>query len=115
MPVFLCRCANGDTSIVAARNKDDVIVKLDEFDNADHAKIFQLKEFLVDFRLRDDGNQVLNYETGEYGFGEETFNEIMEKTYAELEKTRMLDPLVWPVMKSLSSEIQLLAYFDEPE
>jgi len=56
MPIFLCRWQNGDVSIVSARNKDDAIVALDEFDNADHAEISELKEqFLADFRLTDDG------------------------------------------------------------
>ncbi len=55
MPVFLCRWPNGDISIAAARTKDDVIEKLDEFGNADHADLFQLRDFMVDFTLKDDG------------------------------------------------------------
>ena len=83
MPIFLCRWPNGDVSILSARNKDDAIEALDEFDNADHAEISQLKEqFLVDFRLKDDGQLELNE------FGESTLNEIMETAFSKLEKTQ---------------------------
>lgn len=87
MPVFLCRWPNGDVSIVAARNKDDAIYELDEFDNADHAQISQLKEFLVDFRLSDQGDLQLNQ------FGEGTYHQIMTKAFPELEKTVLSDEL----------------------
>ena len=89
MPVFLCRWPNGDISIVAARNKDDAIEKLDEFGNADHADLFQLPDFMIDFTLKDDGS----LELGDPGFGERTLNQIMEKAYPELEETLMSDEL----------------------
>ena len=89
MPVFLCRWPNGDISIVAARNKDDAIEKLDEFGNADHADLFQLPDFMVDFTLKDGGS----LELGDPGFGERTLNQIMEKAYPELEETLMSDEL----------------------
>ena len=89
MPLFLCRWPNGDVSIVSARNTDDAIEALDEFDNADHAYISQLKEqFLVDFSLNDDGHLELNQ------FGESTLNEIRAKAFPELENTRSEDPVV---------------------
>jgi hypothetical protein len=81
MPVFLCRWPNGDVSIVSARNKDDAVAALDEFDNADHANISQLKEFLADFRLNDEGRLELNE------FGEDTLDGIMKKAFPELDKT----------------------------
>ena len=87
MPVFLCRWPNGDVSIVAARNKDDAIVILDEFANADEADIYQLKEFLVDFRLANDGSLELSQ------FGGGTYDEIMKKAFPELDKTFMSDEL----------------------
>jgi hypothetical protein len=87
MPVFLCRWPNGDVSIVSARNKDDAVAALDEFDNADHAHISQLKEFLVDFRLNDEGRLELKQ------FGEATLDEIMEKAFPELDKTLLSDDL----------------------
>ena len=90
MPIFLCRWPNGDVSIVSARNKDDAIVALDEFDNADHGYISELKEqFLVDFRLNDDGQLELNE------FGESTLNEIMEEAFPELEKTQLERKRLW--------------------
>lgn len=89
MPIFLCRWPNGDVSIVSARNKDDAIEVLDEFDNADYAYISELKEqFLVNFRLNDDDQLELNE------FGESTLNEIMETAFPKLEKTRSEDPAV---------------------
>jgi hypothetical protein len=89
MPIFLCRWPNGDVSIVSARNKEDAIVALDEFDNADHGYISQLKEqFLVDFRLKDDGRLELSQ------FGESTLDEIMKNAFPELEKTPSEDSAV---------------------
>ena len=87
MPVFLCRWPNGNVSIVAARNKDDAIVTLDEFANADEADIYQLRELLVDFRLGDDGRLALSE------FGEGTYDEIMKRAFPELDRTFMSDEL----------------------
>jgi hypothetical protein len=87
MPIFLCRWPNGDISIVSAPNKNDAIVALDEFDNADHAYISQLKEFMVDFRLNDAGRLELAQ------FGEGTLDAIMTKAFPELEKTLLSDEL----------------------
>src|SRR5687767_10619782 len=81
MPIFLCRWPNGEVSIVSAANKNDAIVALDEFDNADHAYISQMPEFLVDFGLNDEGRLELNQ------FGEGTLDAIMEKAFPELNKT----------------------------
>lgn len=92
MPVFLCRWPNGDISIAAARTKDDMIEKLDEFGNADHADLFQLRDFMVDFTLKDDGGLRLS-DFGESGFGEVAIQEIMDKAYPELEKILMSDEL----------------------
>ena len=83
MPIFLCRWPNGEVSIVSAANKNDAIVALDEFDNADHAYISQMPEFLVDFRLNDEGRLELNQ------FGEGTLDAIMEKAFPELNKTSL--------------------------
>ncbi len=90
MPVYLCRWPNGDISIAAGRTKDDVIAKLDEFGNADHADLFQLRDFMVDFTLKDDGGLQLS-DFGESGFGEVTIQEIMDNAYPELEKILMSD------------------------
>jgi len=80
MPVFMCRWPNGDISFVCARNKEDAIVALDEFDNAELASLCRLDSFMLDFRLADDGELVLR------GFGEECHNEIMDRGYPVLAK-----------------------------
>ena len=85
MPVFLCRWPNGDLSIVAAKNREEAIIRLDEFGNADDADIFQTSDFVVDFKLNHQGKLELSE------FGEATYEGIMEKGY----------PLLW---KSLTSD-----------
>ena len=80
MPLYLCRWPNSDVSVVLARNKTEAIIRLDEFENAEGAQISRLTDFLVDFRLNDEGR----LEFG--GFGEATEDEIMERAYPELEK-----------------------------
>lgn len=71
----MCRWPNGDVSFVSARNKEDAIVALDEFDNAELAKLFQIGNFMLDFRLVDTGELVFE------GFGEECETEIVERAY----------------------------------
>jgi hypothetical protein len=75
MPVFMCRWPNGDVSFVFARNKEDAIITLDEFDNAELAKLVQIGSFMLDFRLTDDGELVFQ------GFGEDCQAEIMQRAY----------------------------------
>src|SRR5580704_11060874 len=55
VPTFMCRWPNGDLSFVSARNKEDAIVMLDEWDNAELAELSRVPDFMVDFRLNDDG------------------------------------------------------------
>lgn len=80
MPVFMCRWPNGDVSFVSARNKEDATIALDEFDNAELATLSKLDSFMLDFRLGDDGDLVLQ------SFGEECQSEIMERAYPVLAK-----------------------------
>ena len=54
--MFMCRWMNGDVSFVSARTKEDAIVMLDEWDNAEGAEISQIRDFMVDFRLNDEGD-----------------------------------------------------------
>jgi hypothetical protein len=61
MAVYLCRWQNGDISVVAARNKNEAIEKLDEIANADKAEVFRLRDFLVNFRLTNRGTLSLDY------------------------------------------------------
>jgi hypothetical protein len=76
----MCRWPNGDVSFVLARNKEDATIALDEFDNAELATISKLDNFMLDFRLADDGELVLQ------GFGEECHSEIMERAYPVVAK-----------------------------
>ena len=63
MPMFMCRWPNGDLSFVSARTKQDAIVMLDEWDNAELAELRRVPDFMVDFRLNDDGE--LEFQTWE--------------------------------------------------
>ena len=88
MPLYLCRWPNGDVSIVTARSKDDAIVRLDEFENAESAEIWRLPDLLVDFGLNDEGRLQLNT------FGETTEKEIMDRAFPDLEATLTSDDLL---------------------
>src|SRR3989442_13068222 len=79
MPVFCCRWPNGDISFVAARNKKEVIVALDEVGNAETSDIFTVDEFMLHLRLDDNGK--LNFQS----FGEVAHFEIMTEAYPLLE------------------------------
>jgi hypothetical protein len=78
MTTFLCRWSNGDFSVVVASNKEDAINKLNEIDSADDCEITALKEFLVSFKLADDGEFVCE------GLGEVSRNEILTAAYPAL-------------------------------
>lgn len=87
MPVYFCRWPNGDLSIVAAPNRAEAVVLLDEFGNADGAELVQIGEFLADFKLNDLGNLELSE------FGEDTHSRIMEEGYPVLWETMVSDRL----------------------
>ena len=91
MAVFLSRWPDGTCSIVEAKNKTDANLKLDEFDNADHAELYRMKEFLMDLKLTDDGALEINHDEGTAGFGEDTFHQIMEKAYPLLKSVPLSD------------------------
>src|SRR5712671_4463740 len=78
MPIFMCRWPNGDLSFVSARNKEDAVVMLDEWDNAELAELRQIRNFMVDFRLTDRGEMELQ------AFGEDVLNDIWERAYPVL-------------------------------
>jgi len=80
MPVFMCRWPNGDFSFVSARNKSKAIEALDEIDNAEGCPLSVVEDFMVHFRLEEDGS--FEHE----GFGEVTENTIW-KEYPILDKT----------------------------
>jgi hypothetical protein len=75
VPTFICRWPNGDVSFVSARNKEIAIIMLDEWDNAEQADLRQIQDFMVDFRLTDEGG--LDFHT----FGERVFDDMWERAY----------------------------------
>ena len=79
MPVFICRWPNGNFSFVFARSKLEAVHTLDEMGNAEGCPVRMAKEFMVHFRLTDDGH----FEFKE--FGEGTDYEI-SKEYPLLEQ-----------------------------
>ena len=79
MPMFLCRWPNGEFSIVSATSKDHAIELLDEWANAESAKIMRMPDCMFDFRLNDRGEIDLA------GIGEATEEFVREECYPELE------------------------------
>jgi len=82
----MCRWPNGDLSFVSARNKEDAIIMLDEWDNAEPAEVRQIQNFMVDFRLTDDGE--LEFQA----FGERSLDEIWGRAYPVLHQTSLKAP-----------------------
>lgn len=50
MPLFKCEWPNGDVSFVLARDIDNAIEQLDEFDTAEPHMITKVREFMLDLR-----------------------------------------------------------------
>ncbi len=82
MPLFLCRWPNGDCSAVLARSEPGALIKLDELANAEGCPLVRLDDFLVHFRLKDDGELALE------SFGEVTDEEIWEFCYPILDDVK---------------------------
>lgn len=80
MPVFMCRWPNGDFSFVSAANQQKAVETLDEVDNAEGCPLSVVEEFMVHFRLEENGTFELE------GFGEAT-EEVIWKKYPILDKT----------------------------
>jgi len=80
MPVFMCRWPNGDCSFVSARNKSKAIEALDEIANAEGCPLSVVEDFMVHFRLEEDGS--FEHE----GFGEATENTVW-KDFPILDET----------------------------
>jgi hypothetical protein len=77
----MCRWPNGDLSFVSARNREDAIIALDELDNAELAKLRQVRDFMVDVGLTESGD--LEFQ----GFGETCQEDIWNRAYPVLAKT----------------------------
>lgn len=76
--MYMCRWPNGDLSFVSAQTKEDAIIKLDDWDDAEGAEISQIRNFMVDFRLNDEGELELNE------FVQSCRDSILEKAYPRL-------------------------------
>jgi hypothetical protein len=87
MRVFMCRWPNGDVSFVSARTREDAIVMLDEWDDAEVGELKQIREFMVDFRLNDAGELELQE------FGENCRDAISEYAYPVLAHTKSNAPV----------------------
>lgn len=79
MPLYLCRWPNGDFSFASGVNKVDAIESLDEIGNAEGCPLYAVGEFMVHFRLADEGTYEFE------GFGEAT-EDAMRKAYPLLEQ-----------------------------
>jgi hypothetical protein len=80
MATYLCRWPNGEFSIVNAATKEDAIVLLDEWGNAEQASLKRMPDCMFDFRLGDDGEIELA------DIGEAAYDFIMGTCYPELER-----------------------------
>jgi len=79
MAVYLCRWPSGEFSIVSARTKSEAIILLDEWGNAEQAKVSLMRDCMFDFRLDDDGEMELT------DVGEAAQELIMRKCYPVLD------------------------------
>src|SRR5215467_14170478 len=80
MPMYVCRWPNGDFSIVSAATKEEVVILLDEWGNAEQASLRRMPECMFDFRLRNNGEIELS------SIGEATDDFVMQTCYPELDK-----------------------------
>src|SRR5271170_5913577 len=80
MAMYLYRWPNGEFSIVNAATKDDAIILLDEWGNAEQALLKRSPDCAFDFRLDDDGQIELA------DIGGATHDFIMKTCYPELAK-----------------------------
>jgi hypothetical protein len=82
MSMFMCRWPNGDLSFVHAPSKEEAIIALDEWDNAELAEITRVSDFMVDFRLNAEGDLELQ------AIGEALQDYIWEKAFPLLAEAR---------------------------
>ena len=78
--MYVCRWPNGDFSIVSAATKEDAVILLDEWGNAEQASLKRMPDCMFDFRLRDDGEIELAT------IGEATDDFIMQTCFPQLDK-----------------------------
>jgi hypothetical protein len=80
MAMYVCRWPNGDFSIVSAPTREDAVILLDEWGNAEQASLKRMPDCMFDFRLSNDGQIELS------SIGEATDDFIMQTCYPELER-----------------------------
>ena len=83
MAVYMCRWENGDVSFVSASSKKDACFLLDEFGDAELEDVHLVKDFMVSFRLTDDGEVELAE------VGDATDDLFHEKIYPVLDRVQM--------------------------
>lgn len=83
MSVYMCRWENGEVSFVSARSKKDACFLLDEFGDAELQDVHLVKDFMVSFRLSDDGEVELSE------IGEDTEDLFQDKIYPVLDRVKM--------------------------
>ncbi len=97
MPLYICRWQNGDFSVVQAKSKEHATILLDQVDNADLGELFPVKEFLVNFRLKkevDDMDEFIPVELE--SFGEGTDDMLADRVYPVYHKAVMEYDEDWP-------------------
>jgi predicted kinase len=78
MAVYLCRWENGDFSVIQANNKGHALEMLDEVANAEGLPLYAITDFMVHFRLTDEGMLELE------GFGERFGDHVRERVHPVL-------------------------------
>jgi hypothetical protein len=78
MGLYLCRWENGDFSVVQATSKEHAIEMLDEVANAEGLPLYAIADFMVHFRLSDEGTVELE------GFGDEFGDYMRERVHPRL-------------------------------
>src|SRR5215472_12631032 len=55
MPVYMCRWENGEVSVVSAKSKKDVCLLLDELAEVEPDDLHPVSDFMLSFKLTDNG------------------------------------------------------------
>ena len=82
MPLYVCRWGNGDFSVVQASSKDHAMEMLDEVANAEGLPLHVIRDFMVHFRLTDNGTIELE------GFGDEFEDHLADQVYPTLSEVQ---------------------------
>jgi hypothetical protein len=82
MPLYVCRWGNGDFSVAQATNKDHAIEMLDEVANAEGLPLYAIRDFMVHFRLTDNGTIELE------GFGDDFEYTLADRIHPTLSEVQ---------------------------